>query len=481
MAVVIDPNEQENLPRGNQRVARATQRKRRSRGGLLLVALVAIAAVVFGVNKLKSRADHGEEAAAAPADDAKAAGAQRTIDVNIAPVQVRNVQRRVAAVGTFHGFDEVTVAAEVAGRVVRIYPNREPGDIVRPGDPLLDIDPIDYELALEETKRALELEAARIGLPIPRDEDFTPQKIRAILGSRDFSITKLPTVVRAVEQEELARTRLERSKRLRETNTISQEELDQRSTEYQVALTNRYQAEMDAQAVVAGIKHRCVLLEMAQRKLHHARVLVPEPTRREGMPENVEYTIVQRKVTEGEMVKDASGMSSTVFELVMDTALKLLATVPERYVGEIQAKQRVEVRVEAYPNRAFEGEVTRVNPTIDRVSRSFEVEIRVLNPKRELKPGGFAKAEILTRNDGRAPTVPNEAVVSFAGSTKVFVVRDGKAHAIPVARGVEGLGWVELVLPANHDLRNDDQVVVKGQEKLAEGTPVQLPGQAKSE
>ena len=71
------------------------------------------------------------------------------------------------------------------------------------------------------------------------------------------------------------------------------------------------------------------------------------------------------------------------------------------------------------------------------------------NPDRELKAGGFAKVEILTRVDPQAWTVPVEAMVTYAGSTKIFVVREGKAHAVPVATGLEGRGWVELIRSAS--------------------------------
>lgn len=416
--------------------------------------------------------------------------APRAVTVTVGRIQVREVPRTVEVVGTFYGYDEVTVNAEVSGRVVAIF--RDVGDIVRPGDPLLQIDPTDYELGLEETKRALELEAARIGLPLPPPEQFHPDAIMAILAGGSFDINKLPTVQRAKDQEELAKIRLERTRRLRQQNTVSQEELDLRVTDYQVAMNTRVQAQLDAQAVVAGIKHRLVLLKIAEKKLRDTRLMVPAPALRGAVQpgdvpfEQYEYAVAQRKVSVGEMLKDAPGSSTAAFELVMDKVLKLKVAVPERYSGQVQVDQPVDIRVEAYPERVFAGKVRRVNPAVDRVSRTFEVEIHVDNPRRELKPGGFAKAEILVGKDAEAWTVPVEAVVSFAGSTKVFVVRDGKAHAIAVQRGLEGRPaptsqagdlrgmWVELVRSASPDLRLDDQVVLTGQEKLAEGVPVHI-------
>ncbi len=393
------------------------------------------------------------------------------VPVTIAPIVPRKIQRSVQVVGTFSGFDEVTVMAEVSGRVAKVL--REVGDTVRPGDVLLKIDSTDYELAVEEMRRALELEAARIGISVPPDDQFRVDVILEKLRN-EFDLDKLPTVARAKEQEDNAKARLERAKQLRESNAITMEEYEQRATDYQVAMNTRIQARMDAEAVVAAIKHRLVLLKIAERKLKLTDVIVPTPTQREGMPRDVEYVVAERKVTEGEMLKDSPGSSTATFELVMDKVLKLLAAVPERYAGQVRLGQKAEVRVEAYPGRIFEGVVNRVNPKVDRLSRTFEVEVRVENSKRELKAGGFAKIDILTHEDLDAWTVPLEAVVSYVGSHKVFVVRDGTAHSVLITPGQEGQGWIEIVRSASPELRLDDRVITSGLEKLADGVPVRV-------
>ena len=210
------------------------------------------------------------------------------------------------------------------------------------------------------------------------------------------------------------------------------------------------------------------------RKLELSTIRVPTPTQREQMPEQVQYAVVDRKVTEGEMLKDAPGLSTATFELVMDGVLKLEAQVPERYAADVKEGQDVQVHVDAYPDRVFAGKVLRISPAVDRTSRTFAVQIYVQNPERELKAGGFAEVEILTRVDPQAWTVSPESVVTYVGSTRVFVVRDGKAHVIPVERGIEGAGWVELIRAGNSDLRVDDIVIRGGQDKLAEGVPVQI-------
>jgi len=444
-------------------------------GGVGLTA-AALAVVAGGLGRsAHSDAAAGENPAAQAPQPADAAGEAENVPVTVDRITVRPVQRVVQVVGSFGGYDEVTVTAEATGRVVRV--NHDVGDVVRPGDVLLKINPIDYELAIQETRRSLELEATRLGLPIPPEEDFKVDKIRARL--RDVDVRKHPTVLRAKEQADNARQKHERAKPLRESKTLSQEQFEQLGMEYEVANNNFIQAERDALAVVAGIKLRLVNLEIAEKKLRDTDVLVPTPTRREGMPAEVQYSVAERKVTEGEMVKDSAGASTAVFELVMDKVLKLQGNVPERYTAQVKVGQKVEIRVDAYPERVFAGAISRVSPVVDRLNRTFPVEILVPNPARELRPGGFAKADVLTYVDPQAVTVPASAVVTFVGSTKVFVVRDGVARAVPVTTGAEGRdekkgNWVELVRPDPKWINRDSLLVTGGPSQLADGSPVTI-------
>jgi hypothetical protein len=62
--------------------------------------------------------------------------------------------------------------------------------------------------------------------------------------------------------------------------------------------------------------------------------------------------------------------------------------------------------------------------------------VQVPNSDHRLKPGAFAKASILLDRQANAVTVPEESLVRFAGVTKLFVVVDGRAVAVPVEPGV---------------------------------------------
>src|SRR5205085_2523376 len=151
-------------------------------------------------------------------------------------------------------------------------------------------------------------------------------------------------------------------------------------------------------------------------------------------------------------------------------------------LGEITIGQPVDIEVEAYRKELFQGRVSRVNRTVDRTNRTFQVEVEVPNPDRRLSAGSFAKAAIHTRVDDQALTVPEEALVAFAGVTKVFVVRDGKSTDVKVSlSGVrislsDKNGRTQFWAEVRGDLKPGDMVVTSGQSQLAEGSRVVLRG-----
>lgn len=431
--------------------------------------LAATCLVVAGVAYVFKGGAHGDGAA----DSAAQAGERPAVAVTVSPVTLRKVQRSVQIVGTFYGHEEVDVEAKVGGRVVKIL--HDIGDVVRPGDVLLEIDDTDYRLAADEAERSMELELARLGLrELPAD---------------DFDVSTLPTVIRAAHEAKNSQSKWSRRKAMKQFTTG--EEMEQMETEAKIADANHRQAVIEAEATLAAVRQRQAALATALERLEETQLRVPQPSaerlketqyaaRWAGVKSpsaaDIEYVVSGRMASEGEMLHAAS--DATVFHLVMDRPSKLKATVPERHVGEIKVGQRVEVSVEAYPGETFQGVVSRMNPTVDRASRTFQLEVMVANPERRLKAGSFAKASVLTREDPQAPTVPEESLVTFAGVTKLFVVAGDQVQAVPVEPGVRmevpGERRVEHWVEVLGDLPAESAVVTSGQTQLADGTPVRL-------
>jgi membrane fusion protein (multidrug efflux system) len=209
---------------------------------------------------------------------------------------------------------------------------------------------------------------------------------------------------------------------------------------------------------------------MARQTLADTAVVAPNPW--EGpanpttQPSDDTYAIASRMVSVGEYVKEGTPL----FRLIDDDPIKLRAAVPERYAAVVRVNQPVKVRVEAYSDE-FAGRVTRINPQIDPANRTFMIEVLVPNEKHLLKAGAFARASVHTHSEENVVFVPREAVVQFAGVSKVFTVgSDGKAieHAVEVTDGPDEL--VEIV----KGFEGNQSVVTEGASKLATGVPTKV-------
>jgi membrane fusion protein (multidrug efflux system) len=128
------------------------------------------------------------------------------------------------------------------------------------------------------------------------------------------------------------------------------------------------------------------------------------------------------------------------------------------------------VRAEAYPDRVFEGTVTRIVQALNRATRTMTVEIDLPNKERQLKGGMFARVEALVGMHPQAVQVPIDAVSRLEDLQYVYIVRDGKAQRVNVEIGLRDDNMVEIT----KGLDGDEQVIVSGKDLVHDGTPVQV-------
>jgi len=146
--------------------------------------------------------------------------------------------------------------------------------------------------------------------------------------------------------------------------------------------------------------------------------------------------------------------------------LRLRAEVSERDAGTVRFGQNVRVTVEG-DNKVYIGQIKRLSPVITQQNRMLVVEADVQNDG-SLRPGSFAKAEIVTNDAKMAVTVPNNAIVTFAGIEKVIVVQNGKALEKPITTGRRSAEFTEILTGINV---GDEVIVDPG--NLQSGMPVE--------
>jgi membrane fusion protein (multidrug efflux system) len=172
----------------------------------------------------------------------------------------------------------------------------------------------------------------------------------------------------------------------------------------------------------------------------------------------------RRLVSLGDYVTTSTGLMA----VQTVSPQRAVFTVPERYAEKLKVGQVVTFRVAALPGREFSGRVDFVDPVVQLPGRTITVKAQVPNPRRELQSGMFIEARLATDVRPTAVVIAEDGVLPIQGTNYVWVAVDGKATRRQVELGVRTPGFVE----ARSGVEAGDQVVVGGQERLAEGAPV---------
>ncbi|BBI99826.1 cation efflux system protein [Ferrigenium kumadai] len=124
----------------------------------------------------------------------------------------------------------------------------------------------------------------------------------------------------------------------------------------------------------------------------------------------------------------------------------VVADVAEQDIGQIKAGGRVQVSVDAYPERQFDGKVDFVSPTLDSATRTVRVRIEIPNPQGLLKPAMFAQVVLPVGSASPVLTVPVSAVID-SGLRQIVLVQlaQGRFEPREVKLGSRSDRYVEVL------------------------------------
>jgi len=344
--------------------------------------------------------------------------------VKTARVEETPFGETVTANGTLAAFDQSTASVKVAGRLNTI--SVDLGSVVRRGQVIAQLEPNDYKLRVQQSEAALGQARARLGL----SPDGTDDKV---------SLEQTGTVRQAKAQLEEARLSRERAVRLVEQGIVAKADFDSADATFKVA-QSRYQDALEE------IRNRQALLAQRRSELALARQQLTDTT----VHAPIDGIVQLKRASVGEYM--AAG--APLVDIVRMNPLRLQAQVPERDAATVRFGQNVRVSVDG-DTRVYVGQIRRLSPVITQESRMLMVEADVQNDG-NLRPGSFAKAEIVTNDAKMAVTVPNNAIVTFAGIEKVIVIQNGKALEKPITTGRRSGEWTEILAGLNVG----DQVIV---------------------
>jgi RND family efflux transporter MFP subunit len=368
------------------------------------------------------------------------ASADKPVKARVVAVAERQVRRNVEAVGTLFPMDEVTVGSEVDGRVARVFV--DVGDKVALGRPLVEIAPGELTLTAEQQAAALDQVRAQLGLPE---------------GSTDLGkVDDAAEVKRAAADRDDAALKFERARSLFGEGLLARGDYDEAEARAKASEAAYQIARQNVENLRALVAQRSASLAFARKKLADTVIRAPFAGQ-----------VRQRLVTAGQYVK----VQTPVMVIVNADPLRVRLQVPEKVAADVAVGQSVSVRVDAFPDRAFEGKVSRINPSVDPQTRSFEVEALLDNKEGALKPGSFAKAMIASSRVDTALLVPSEALRYRYGVYKVFTVASSTLKEKDVKLGERQGNDVEI----SEGLTARDSVAVPlAGEEPREGAPVEI-------
>jgi len=365
----------------------------------------------------ETKASQEKQAAASPAPPRQ---------VRVLEAVEQRVARTVVATGTLAAEDQVVVGTKVPGRLAEIAVDM--GTRVRRGQVVARLDASDYRLRVEQAAAALQQARVRLGL----EATGTDERV-------DLEQTSIVRQARAVLEE--AKLTRDRSRKLMEQDLIARAQLDTAEANLKVA-EGRYHDALEE------VRNRQALLSQRRSELELARQQLADT----AMASPIDGAVAIKQASVGEYLA-AGAPVATVVRL---HPLRLRVNVPEREAADVRTGQAVRLTVEGDPT-VYQGRVVRLSPIVQEQNRTLSVEAEIPNERALLKPGAFARADIVTQASDPVIRVPTSALVTFAGIEKLLVVRQGKIVEVRVQTGRRANDSVEIV----GGLKPGEQVVLQ--------------------
>jgi multidrug efflux pump subunit AcrA (membrane-fusion protein) len=179
--------------------------------------------------------------------------------------------------------------------------------------------------------------------------------------------------------------------------------------------------------------------------------------------------VVQLDARRGQFLDRAAALAKIIDLSQLFAQLR----IPSDSLAAVRKGTAVDVRVAAFPNDVFRGQVARLSGEADASSGDLTAYVSVDNADGRLRPGLSCTAHVWLTELKDALAVPVSAVADHSGTRVVTLIQDGKATEVPVTVGVAAEGLVQIT----NGLSAGDMVATKGGYGLPEGYPVEIVSQ----
>ena len=369
-------------------------------------------------------------------------GASTNIDpAKLATAEQGTMLRSVVATGKIEPITKVEIKSKANGIIERLLVDVD--TLVQPGQVLAELDKENLTARLREARANLQAaEAAREGAIA----QLKKNEIEAEAPDVAFARRNHARAQQLFDQKLVSQSQLDDAK-----SALEQAENRQRAAAGQLVIARARVAE-----ATANVAQARAAVERAEEELTNATIKAP-----------INATVLTRDVEIGSPVSSILnlGANATLVMTLGDIERVFVrGRVDEADIGQVRLGQTARITTETFRDRVFNGRVTQISPIgVERDSvTTFEVEVSIDNPDRELKANMTANAEIILEEFPNSLLVPEAAIVYDAARNASVDVADAGARdgrrRVPVKVGV-GNGTRIQVLSG---LKAGDKVVLPG-------------------
>lgn len=148
--------------------------------------------------------------------------------------------------------------------------------------------------------------------------------------------------------------------------------------------------------------------------------------------------------------------------------VKVEINIPEKDISKVKVGNKAIIRVSSYPDEVFNGQLIKVSPVLNPMSRASQASVSISNSGRKLRPGMFANIELAMEEHNNVLLVPVQAVTETGGKKFVFTANGEKAEMKEVTTGIENNDFIEIT----SGLKPGDKVITLGNYGLEDGTKI---------
>jgi RND family efflux transporter MFP subunit len=375
-----------------------------------------------------------------------------SLPVQIGKIIFKDVTDQVRTVGNIHAEQRVIINSEVVGQVTDVEVRE--GDTVKSGDLLARIDSREYQLEVEELEAEIsvaeeEFKKAVEGLR-PEEKEKLLARVRVNESALGLAIKEQDRFQKLVKDGVTAQSILDEvDDRVRQ----AEERLREGKAAFEAAKQSRHEDIEQLKAEGKGIVKR---LEKAQLDLSKTLILAP-----------FGGVVINKKIEEGAFVQ----AGSPVFEMVSSARLKAVLEMPQAYRNKLNKLKGIDFWVKELGLK-FKGRGNlRVIPDADIYSGNIRVQMELHRPNSVLFPGLTLVGIMNFGVRENVMHVPSVALVISENGTVVYVVKEGKAHLIPV-RAYKEQGELVEIDDFTHQLSSDSELILRGAGAVFPGVKV---------